>query len=213
MTQLERSVDTLFVKPSYQVTPAVKVGVDASASFVRFNESIQNNGDNYMVGPFTDIALTQSTHLYAEGGYQDFTFKHDGTVADTSDARTWYARVDLANRLSDVFDHHLTFTRSAEVGFGSNFYELYHVEYAADWRIRDNITFDPSVFYEHYTTSAPTGQTGEKADRVGASIGLRYIVNPSLTLGLDYRYIYKDSNLPDLDYRQNLVLLSLYYNF
>lgn len=210
---LQRSVDTLFVKPSYQITPAIKAGIDASASFVRFDKAIQNDGDNYMIGPFVDIALAQSTHLYAEGGYQDFTFKHDGTVDDNNDARTWYARVDVANRLSEVFDQHLTFTKSAEVGFGSNFYELYHVEYAADWKIRENITIDPSLFYEHYTTSAPVGLTGEKADRMGASLGLRYIVNPSLTLGLDYRYVYKDSNLPDLDYRQNLVLLSLYYNF
>jgi uncharacterized protein (PEP-CTERM system associated) len=75
------------------------------------------------------------------------------------------------------------------------------------------LTGKSRIFYEHYTTSAPLDEIGEKADRYGASIGLRYILTPSITLGLDYRYIYKDSNLPDLDYRQNLVLLSVYYNF
>lgn len=210
---LERAVDTVFVKPSYQLGPSIKVGIDASASFVRFNEHIQNNGQNYMVGPFVDVALTSNTHLYAEGGYQDFVFQNDGTIGDTSDARTWYGRLDLANRISDALDQRLSFTKSAEVGFGSNYYDLYHVEYAADWKIMDNLVLDPSIFYEHYTTSAPIGTIGEKADRWGAAIGLRYILNPSITLGLDYRYVYKDSNLPDLSYRQNLVLLSLYYNF
>ena len=210
---LERSVDTVFIKPSYQIIPAARVGIDVSASFVRFNEDIQNNGDNYMIGPFIDVALATNTHLYAEAGYQDFRFDNNGTILDNSDANTWYARVDLANRLTESFDHRITFTKSAEVGDGSNYYELYHLEYAADWRITQNITLDPSLFYEHYTTSAPLGDTGEKADRYGASIGVRYIVSASLTLGLDYRYVYKDSNLPDLDYRQNLVLLSLYYNF
>ena len=212
-SSLERAIDTVFIKPSYQIAPAVKVGVDASASFVRFNQQIQNNGDNYMIGPFVDVALARSTHLYAEGGYQDFVFQHDGTTGDNSDAKTWYARVDLANRLSDAFTQHLLFTKSAEIGFGSNFYDLYHVEYAADWKITESLSLDPSLFYEHYTTSAPVGTVGEKADRYGAAIGLRYIFTPSITLGLDYRYVYKDSNLPGLDYRQNLVLLSLYYNF
>ena len=120
-------MDTVYVKPSYKIGPAVKVGIDASASFVQFSEDIQNNGDNYMIGPFVDIALTHNTHLYAEGGYQDFTFQHDGTIADDSNARTWYAHVDLVNQLSDSFDQRLTFTKGAEIGFGSNYYDLYHV--------------------------------------------------------------------------------------
>lgn len=211
--QLQHSVDTFYVRPSYNIAPAVKVGVDASASIVTFDENIQNNGDNYMVGPFVDIGLTQNTHIYAEGGYQIFKFDHTGLIDDNSNANTWYARVDIANRLSEAFSQRLSFSKSAEVGFGSNFYDLYHVEYAVDWKLTENLSLDPSLFYEHYTTSAPEGEIGEVADRFGASIGLRYILTPSITLGLDYRYIYKDSNLPDLDYRQNLVLLSVYYNF
>jgi len=121
--------------------------------------------------------------------------------------------VDIANRLTENFSQRLSFTKSAEVGFGSNFYDLYHLEYAADWKITESLVMDPSLFYEHYTTSASAGFVGESADRYGASIGFRYILSPSITLGLDYRYIYKDSNLAGLDYRQNLVLLSAYYNF
>jgi hypothetical protein len=134
---LQHSVDTFFVKPSYQIAPAVKVGIDASASIVTFSENIQNNGDNYMVGPFVDIGLTQNTHIYAEGGYQLFEFDQTGTILDNSNANTWYARVDIDNRLSEAFSQRLSFTKSAEVGFGSNFYDLYHLEYAIDWKITD----------------------------------------------------------------------------
>lgn len=210
---LEHSVDTLYIKPSYAVSSSVSVGVDASVSFVSFSENVQNGGTSYMVGPFVDMALTQNTHLYVEGGYQDFNFDHDGTIGDFSNAKTWYARADLANRLSESFSQRLSFSKAAEVGFGSNFYDLYHLEYAIDWHLTESLTFDPSLFYEHYKTSAPVGFEGESADRYGASVGFRYIFTPSITLGLDYRYLYKNSNLPGLDYRQNLVLLSLYYNF
>jgi len=68
----------------------------------------------------------------------------------------------------------------------------------------------PSVFYEYYTTSGPVG---EDAWRIGAALGMRYHFSNSLTLGLDYRYLLKQSNLVDADYYQNLVFLSLYYKF
>lgn len=212
-SSLDRSIETVYLKPSYAITPGVTVGADFSASFVSFKENVQNNGNSYLMGPFAEIALTQNTHLYAEAGYQIFHFDNNGTINDQSDSNSWYARVSVANRLSEAFSQRLSFTKSAEVGFGSNFYDLYHLEYAADWKIMENLVLDPSVFYEHYTTSAGVGFVGESADRYGASIGLRYILTPSITLGLDYRFLYKNSNLPGLDYRQNLVLLSLYYNF
>jgi len=211
---LEHSVDTIFIKPSFVVTPAITAGVDASVSFVSFTENIQNGGTSYMAGPFAQIALTQNTHLYVEGGFSSFDFNHDGTINDTSNSNTWYGRLDLSNQLSEAFSQRLSFTKSTEVGFGSNFYDLYHVEYAADWKIMENLTLDPSIFYEHYKTSAPVGTQSDTGDRYGASVGLRYILTPSITLGLDYRYLYNSSNLGSLlDYRQNLVLLSAYYNF
>ena len=53
----------------------------------------------------------------------------------------------------------------------------------------------------------------EKADRIGALIGARYYWTNSITVGLDYRFLWKDSNLEGGDYYQNLVFLSVYYKF
>ena len=75
----------------------------------------------------------------------------------------------------------------------------------------EKLELGPSVFYEHYTTL--WRPLAEKADRIGAAIGFRYHFTNSLTLGLDYRYIWKNSNLPDLSYYQDLVFLSVYYKF
>lgn len=210
---LTHSVDTIYIKPGYQIMPAVRVGVNANVSFINYDKDIQNGGTGFMAGPFAEIAASSNTHIYVEGGYQGINFNDNGLIADNSNVSTWYARVDIANRLSENFTQRLSFTKSAELGDGSNYYDLYHVEYAADWKIMQNLTLDPSLFYEHYKTSEPVGFTGETADRYGAAIGLRYVLTPSITLGLDYRYIYKNSNLSNLDYRQNLVLLSAYYNF
>jgi len=207
---LERRAETVYLRPSVKVSPAVTLGVNGSITWVDFKENIQNDGTCYMAGPFIDIALTENTQLFVEGGIQYFHFKDNGTIADNSNANTWYFRSEINNKLSEYLTQRLAFTKTAEVGYGTNYYNLYHVEYGAVWNVLPSLTLEPSVFYEHYTTS---GDNGETANRYGAAIGLRYILTPSVTLSADYRFLLKDSDIPDGDYRQNLVLISIYYNF
>jgi predicted porin len=209
--QLSRNVDTIYVRPSYQITPSIRLGVNGSVSFVRFDENIQNDGTSYMVGPFADITLSETTHAFVEVGFQQFDFSGGGTIGDTSSSSTWYAKGEITNQLTEAISQRLIASKTAEVGFGTNFYDLYHVEYGALWKMTPALNFDPSLFYEYYTTSGD-GEA-EKASRFGAALGLRYALSPTFTLGADYRFLLKSSNLPNSDYTQNLVLLSLYYNF
>lgn len=205
----DRSIDTLFIRPAVKLSPAITVGGNASVSWVNYQHDILNDGRSYMVGPFVDVALTQTTRFYLEAGYQRFDFDDSGIVTDSEDSNSYYVKTEINNRLTDVFNHRLSFSKTTETGFASNFYDLYHLEYAADWRITPSLVLDPLAFYEHYETS----DNGEEADRYGTALGLRYVLSPSLTLGADYRFILKDSNLENSDYYQNVVLLSLFYNF
>lgn len=228
----DRSIDTVFLKPSWQVNPAIKVGVNASYSFINFKDNDRSDGSGLMAGPFIEWQVSEYTNVYLEGGYQSLWFtggsdfsnaaiaqlnlSNDDAAAvrdilrDTSDSNSYYIKFEINNRPSEFFRHRVSFSKTAELGFSSDFITLYNVEYDADWKIMEKLEIGPSVFYEHYSTS---GDLGEKADRIGAAIGLRYHISNSLTLGLDYRYIWKNSNLENLDYYQNLVFLSLYYKF
>jgi len=228
----DRSIDTVFVKPSWQVNPAIKIGVNASYSFINFKDNDRSDGSGLMAGPFIEWQITEYTNMYLEGGYQSLWFNggsdysnaaidqlnlSDADAAavrdilrDGSDSNSWYLKFEINNRPSEFFRHRISFSKTAELGFSSDFITLYNVEYDADWKVMEKLEVGPSIFYEHYSTS---GSLGETADRIGAAIGLRYHFSNSLTLGLDYRYIWKDSNLENLDYYQNLVFLSLYYKF
>lgn len=208
--QLQRSIDTIYVRPSYDVGPAVTVGLNASASYVDFSEDIQNDGQTYLLGPFVEVAFSEATRAYLEVGYQRFTFDNNGVISDSEDADGIYVKASLENQLTENFNQRLSFTKTAEVGFGTNYYDLYHSEYSANWTLNESFTLFPSLFYEYFETS---GDFGEEAHRFGAALGLRYIFTPSITLGLDYRFVTKRSDFPGADYNQNLVLLSLYYNF
>lgn len=228
----DRAIDTVFVKPTWQVNPAVKIGLNSSYSFINFKDNDRSDGTGLMAGPFIEWQVSEYTNVYLEGGYQSLWFSNGSDFSnaaiaqlglnetdaaavrnilrDSEDSNSYYIKFEINNRPSEYFRHRLSFSKTAEIGFSSDFIDLYNVEYDADWKVMEKLEIGPSIFYEHYTTS---GSQGETADRIGAAIGLRYHFTNSLTLGLDYRYIWKDSNLPNLDYYQNLVFLSLYYKF
>lgn len=208
--ELERAIETVYARPSYMIGQNVTIGANLSASYIHYLHAGQNDGENYMAGFYLGAGLSRSTHVDAEIGYQDLTFEKGGAILDNSDSSSWYARAEVSHQLTEYFSHHLLFSKNSELGFGENFYTLYHAEYGADWRVLPELTLIPTLFYEHYETH---GVDPEKADRYGAALGARWVVASTVTLGLDYRFLLKDSNLPDLGYRQNMVLLSAFYNF
>jgi hypothetical protein len=222
----DRSVDTVFIRPSYEFNPYISLGMSASYSWIRYSDETGNDGTTYLIGPFVQIRINDLTDLYLEIGYQGSNFDEANTprqvltsvdgqafltpATDDDSEASVYFKAELSNRPSVDFRHKLILSRTQEVGVGSNFYDLTHVEYAADWLFAENMTLNPSVFYEYFETS---GEPSEKAHRAGASVGVRRIFSNSLSVGLDYRFLYKDSNQPDSDYYQNLGYLSLYYKF
>jgi hypothetical protein len=204
------SIDTAFVRPSVKIAPTVTVGLDASASYIQYSTDLFNNGTSVLVGPYVDWAITDSTRFYLEGGYQDFLDEGGGTIGNVGDENSYYIKTEFDNRLTDSFNQRLSFSKTIEAGYTSQYYQLWHVEYAADWKLTPSLVVDPVLFYEHYTASGGISETG---DRFGTDLGLRYILTPSVTLGADYRFVLNNSNGPDSNYYQNLVMLSLFYNF
>jgi opacity protein-like surface antigen len=223
----ERAVETVFLRPAFQVTPTVKLGVSGAYSWVNFSDDARADGTNLLLGPFIEWKLSEVLTFYIEGGVQDLNFDGESSFDedffnnltdeerelfnDSEDLTSWYLKFELDHRANDYFTQRLIGSKTTEIGIGTNYYELYHVEYNADWKnFIANTEFGPSLFYEHYETS---GDFGENADRFGAALGIRYHLTNSITLGLDYRFIWKDSNIDGQDYYQNLAFLSIYYKF
>ncbi len=216
-----RAIETVFIKPSYQILPSVQIGLNASYSFINFESDDRPDGFGVLVGPFIEWQISEYTNLYLEAGYQVLDFDQLGLSASEADAvngilfndqnsNSYYIKFEINNKPSDIFDHRLSFSKTAELAFYSNFYDLYHVEYDANWKIFPHTDLGPVLFYEYYTTS---GDLGESANRVGVGLGIRYHFSNSLTLGLDYRFIAQNSDAQNSDYRQNVAFLSLYYKF
>jgi hypothetical protein len=222
----ERSIDTIFIKPGFQIIPPVKVGLNASYSFINFETGERQDADSIMVGPFVEWQISDFTNLYLEAGYQQLQYDGASTFDDAffseldeeeralfrdeEDSNSYYVKFEINNRPTENFRHRVSGSKTAEIGFGSNFYDLYHVEYSAEWKLFPKTQLAPTVFWEYYESS---GLVSEEATRFGAALALRHDLTNSITLGLDYRFLIKDSNIEGSDYYQNLAFLSVYYKF
>jgi hypothetical protein len=221
----EQGINTIFLRPSYQITPTFTLGFNASVSFVDFRLNTRADSIVYLIGPYVRWRVSDYLDVYAEVGYQNTSF--DGLsifrsidsltgaslgdiTVDGQDGNSIYARLEIAHRPTEFFRHKLAFSRTSEIGFLSNFYDLYHVEYNIDWAINEKTSLRPLFFYEYYEAS---GLLPEKAHRFGTALGIYHVFSDSLTVGLDYRFLLRDSNLNQADFYQNLGLVSLYYKF
>ena len=220
---LDHGINTVFVRPSYQINPSFTVGLNASLSMFEYKQSAHADGHSLLVGPFVRWKVNDFTDVYAEVGVQQSNFdggtvfsivnnagRVTGTGLDTQDASTWYAKLEIVNRPTEFLRQKLSFSKTAELGYQSNFYDLYHVEYSLEWAIQEKTTIRPIFFYEYYQTSGPIS---EDAHRFGAALGIYHVLTDNFTVGLDYRYLVKDSNRNGADYYQNLGMVSLFYKF
>lgn len=230
----DHAIDTVFVRPTYELSPGFKLGIFGSYSFINFDSSDRADGSNLLVGPFVDWDINPYFNLYLEVGWQ--ALEYDGTsdfsnsffvqendelfgdltdderklFQDSSSSDSIYFKFQLTHKPNDVFEHGILASKTAEIGLSSNYYDLYHVEYGLTYKGLYHTDISPMVFYEYYQTS---GDLSEEAHRTGVALGIRYHLSTSMTLGLDYRFIWKDSNIEGADYYQNLAFLSLYYRF
>ena len=221
---IDHSINTVFLRPSFQAGPRFSFGLNAAYSMFEYKETSHSDGHSLLVGPFVRWKVSDFTDVYAEVGFQQSSFDNatlftivdrltgavTGSGLDGENGNSWYAKLEIVNRPTEFIRQKLSFSKTAELGFQSNFYDLYHVEYSLDWAVHEKTTIRPTFFYEFYKTSGPIP---EEAHRFGAALGIYHVFSENFTAGLDYRYLVKDSNQNGADYYQNLGMVSLYYKF
>ncbi|RYD76673.1 MAG: hypothetical protein EOP84_16560, partial [Verrucomicrobiaceae bacterium] len=128
----DRSIDTIFLKPTYAITPSLQVGLSTSYSYINFDSSDRGDGHSFLIGPSIQWQVSQNTNVYLEAGFQQVSFSGDAdstayidSIADDldldredrdrfrdasdddEDSSSYYVRFEINNRPSDVFQHRL----------------------------------------------------------------------------------------------------------
>ena len=209
---LSRFSHQLYAQAAYVFEGGAKLGVEASGSRTDYSQQIRDDFYSASFGPFLEFAVYPGITVRARGGYVLYDFDYSPFANTPGDTESYYAGLRIEHQLSDRIRHYLDGVREIAVAIYSDYDERVTVTYGLNWAIRDPLSLNASLFYEHGREPQAILET-EIYDRYGASLGVSYTLLPKLTAGVTYRFTYRDSDLADRDYTQNAVSVSIAYRW
>lgn len=210
---LDRGEEQVYLSASAALSDAWQVGMDVSGAYFYYFDDVQNDGWTFSAGPFVEGQLSNYLALRASVGYQQMGFDSGGANLDNDDSHQGgYGEVSLSHRLNRQMTESLSTGYETRLGLNANYLGTFFVRYLLNWQVNSKLDASIEGLYENAQESDV--QTGpEDSDRFAVGVSLGYRLGKRVSVGLNYRYTQKFSNLPYRDYRQNAVSASLSYDF
>lgn len=195
----------------YRAAPQLTVGVQGSYTLTDYVQNVQNNGTTWSVGGYADAILSEYLRGGASVSFQGSHFDSNGTIGDTSSFDSVVFSVTLNNQLNRWLNHALTLRRYTTLGIGTNFTDVYRVDYSVNAEVIQQVTTSLNFFHEWFADSA--GYSAQNGTRwgVGPSIGYQLTQNTRLSIG--YQRTERDANINLYDYTQNVAYIDLNHQF
>ncbi len=211
---LSRSTEQFFGRIGYRFGHETVGGIEVSADLTDYDSELSTDNIGVSIGPFLQWQLTRDIELNMRSGYVLYSADESPLTGEARDLHSYYCGVEMRHRLTRAISHSLGVDRQVRQSFwlGGQFMELLSVRYGGSWAFYKYAALNMSVFYEN-GKQPRTVVLSETFDRYGLNVGINYQVLRRLTAGLSYRFVKRDSDVNDLDYRQNAVIVSAMYRF
>jgi hypothetical protein len=209
----DRASEMFLLRASYFVRPQVQSGLEGTVSFTAYDEPVLNDNTAYSIGPFVSWKPGNALQLTARGGYSYYDFKQTSTSIQTENLSSYYFDLTIRHDATEVMSYTFSAGRSARLGVEADVIEEWYLRPNLTWRFFKNISLTTGLSYEHGDQGVGNVSGGqvETYDWLGGTIGVNWPFMKRLSLGLNYRITFRDSDLPDQGYTQNLVGLILTY--
>ncbi|HEY1082444.1 MAG TPA: hypothetical protein VGE29_09300 [Prosthecobacter sp.] len=191
-------LDTLSSILSYDVTPAISVGLEGALNWVdQGNDEMINDGTLWNIGAFATWKLNENSRLRVAGGYQ--RQEYDNTALypiffpfffgplDNSDQSEPYYSISISQRLSDRFSHELAAGYESNLDFGANFNAAHYVNYGVTAEAWKGARITASGFIEHSDQSASLESA--KFTSYGLDLHLSQQITSKLSASFGYSYL------------------------
>ncbi|MBS0659477.1 MAG: hypothetical protein JSR82_14645 [Verrucomicrobia bacterium] len=215
---LERADEQFTASVMYQIVPRTFVGVEGTYSISNYRQNVLNDSRGFSIGGYLDWAVSPYLRLVARAGFEHRNFSGNvvngfggGLYRDGSNLDGWYASINIQHRINAYLSQNLSAGRTNELGYTSNYNQLYYVRYSIDWRANSRLAIGLSTFYEAVQTSG--GLLDEDLTRWGAGVSATYQLGLRMTGAVRYNFVTKDSNRPLQDYYQNRLTVDFNYRF
>jgi hypothetical protein len=230
---LDRSAELPLVRAGFKFNPRLTAGVEGSASFTAYDQAVLNNNQSYSAGLYADWKPGQYLRIQPRAGFTTDQFQHTsrsaqifnlspsgnqiiapaGQSIQTSDLTSWYADLTISHQISQAASYALSAGHEIRPGIQADAVEDWYFRPNITWTIIKDMDLNTSVFYEHGNQGEGnvSGNLTESYDHFGGGLMLGYPLMKKVKLGLNYRLTLRSSNVPDRDYAQNIVGITLSY--
>ncbi len=217
-SQMDRSTHSVMARVGVDVYPGVVVGTEATAAPTIYDDSFLNDSTGYSLGGYGDWKVTDRFHVAPRGGYSLTTFSPNQEQGTRPDYAGFYFGLSIDHRPNETIAYRLSANRQISPGVDANVSDSYLVDLGITWKFIRDFPFTTSFFFED-GTQAGGGQLGaivasgdlETWNRYGGNLSINQELTKRLNASLSYGLIYRTSSLPDRDYLQNRVTLTLSY--
>jgi hypothetical protein len=210
---LTRNAEQFFARAGYRIAEATTIGLESSTSFTDYQQPIQSDNVNVSVGPYLEWQVTEAWHASLRGGWVWYSFEDSLSQPTGGTVDSWYVGLYTDHRLTDHIRHGVSLVRDIEQAFnrGSDYIENLNATYYVSWDFHRGATLTGNFTYTY--NNEPNGGVSSIYNLYGAGVGLLLRPLDHLNVGLNYSFAIRDSNVPNNGYTQNLVTLSVIYQF
>lgn len=208
---LERATNTAKAGVKWRAGPETTIGIASSVDFNDYRGSVQNDSTIIKVGPTLETRLTEFISLDLDTGWIYGLYDEGGTNNDSDDLNSFYLDARFVHLVNSSISHSLSVGRRNNLGTSSNYYDVIYVRHGASWNIIQDLQLRTNAFLEFGEESGSTNS--EEFARWGGGLNLNYQITRSLSTGIGYNYIQKDSDRFLRDYYANTVFFDFNYRF
>ena len=209
----DRASEIILSRASYLVHPQVQSGFEGTISFTRYDQPFLNDNTAYSIGPFVSWQPGTELRIIARGGYAYYDFQQTSISIQTANLSTYYLDLSVIHDVTKAISYSFSAGRNVRLGVEADLIEAWYLRPSFTWRFFRNLSLNTGLSYEHGNQGVGdiSGGQVETYDWLGGTIGLDWPFMKRLSLGLNYRITFRESDLPDQGYTQNVIGLTVTY--
>jgi len=204
----------LFVaRTGLRIHPKLTVGVEGTASFTTYDQTVLNDNKEYSAGIYGDWRPGSYFSVQPRLGYTIFDSSQTSSSVQGGNLTSWYADLTLAHQATDFLSYSLSAGHEIRLGIQSDAIEDSYIRPNINWDVTKDVTLQTSLFYEHGNEGG--GQQASLLEKdydwYGGGLSVSYSPMKKVRISLNYRLTLRSSNVASREYTQNMVGLQITY--
>ncbi|QYY35678.1 hypothetical protein [Ruficoccus sp. ZRK36] len=207
----QSSTYTFSAGPRFLVSPQLTTGFTGGFSYVDYADNVNNDEWTYFLGPMVVWQASPLLNIQASANYTYFNVQQTGTTGDLSQPSGMQYNIVFTHRLSERYQHSLSYIKVIQAGYLSNATTTDSIGYSASYQLSRRWVPNIALTYDWGEDSG--GPAQEIFSGYSFRFGFDYRYSRQLSSTFSYIFTHRNSNLSERTFSRNQVILDFSYDF